>query len=93
VVEPAAIVSVPAESGATVEFDVLSVTVIPPVGAGDASVTVPTLWLPPRTVVGLSVSVNDTGLMVSDTWFVVNPAYVAVVFAVLTCDTLFVVIE
>ena len=64
VVSPCAIVT---DAGSvTLGSEVVRVTVTPLAGAGDVSVAVPVLGLPPVTPIGLRVSVLSVGPMSSD---------------------------
>src|SRR6202011_2627083 len=50
---------------ASAGFELDKVTVAPPVGAGDANVTVPVEELPPVTLVGFSESIRAAGVTVT----------------------------
>lgn len=70
----------------------LSVTVIPPVGAGPVSVTLPVDEPPPSTAVGLRVSPAMTGGLTVRTALCETPLRVAVIVDVETVATLLLVI-
>ena len=64
VLSPCAMVT--AAGSVTLGSELESVTVTPLAGAGDVSVTIPVLGLPPVTPIGLRVSVLSVGPMSSD---------------------------
>lgn len=67
-------------------FPLINVTTVPPAGAGDCSVTIPAVFMPPATLAGVNVTDRMTGAAITSVPDFVTPFTAARIDA-LTLDT------